>query len=175
MRGKHASKPMDSILREAQKLADRGVRELIIVAQDTTYYGIDIDGKPQLAGLLEELDKIEGFDWIRLMYFYPMYIDDRLIQTIASAKRIIPYIDMPLQHVNDTMLKRMSRRVNRAQTETLVEKLREGIPNLVIRTTMIAGFPGETESDFQMLLDFEVLQGHSCLDGSPIDRCRGQA
>jgi ribosomal protein S12 methylthiotransferase len=154
MRGKHASKPMDSVLREAQKLAERGVRELIIVAQDTTYYGIDIDGKPRLAELLRELDKIEGFDWIRLMYFYPMYIDDELIETIASAKRIIPYIDMPLQHVNDTMLKRMSRRVNRAQTEELVTKLRAGIPNLVMRTTLIAGFPGETDEQFDELEDF---------------------
>ncbi len=154
MRGKHASKPIDSILREAQKLADRGVRELIIVAQDTTYYGIDIDGKPRLAELLTKLDAIEGFDWIRLMYFYPMYIDDHLIQTIAGAKRILPYIDMPLQHVNDTMLKRMSRRVNRSQTEELVIKLREGIPNLVMRTTMIAGFPGETDEQFDELEDF---------------------
>lgn len=154
MRGKHASKPMDSILREAKTLADRGVRELIIVAQDTTYYGIDIDGKPRLAELLTQLDAIEGFDWIRLMYFYPMYIDDNLIQTIAGAKRILPYIDMPLQHVNDTMLKRMSRRVNRAQTEELVFKLREGIPNLVMRTTMIAGFPGETDEQFDELEDF---------------------
>lgn len=154
MRGKHASKPMDSVLREAQKLADSGVRELIIVAQDTTYYGIDIDGKPRLAELLQKLDAIEGFDWIRLMYFYPMYIDDHLIQTIASAKKIIPYIDIPLQHVNDTMLKRMSRRVNREQTEELVQKLRDGIPNLVIRTTMIAGFPGETDEQFDELEEF---------------------
>jgi len=154
MRGKHASKPMDSVLREANRLADNGVRELIIVAQDTTYYGIDIDGKPRLAELLTELDKIEGFDWIRLMYFYPMYIDDHLIETIGGAKRIIPYIDMPLQHANDVMLKRMSRRVNRAQTEELVQKLRAGIPNLAMRTTMITGFPGETDEQFEELEDF---------------------
>ncbi|MCY2975891.1 MAG: 30S ribosomal protein S12 methylthiotransferase RimO [Planctomycetota bacterium] len=154
MRGKHASKPMDSVLREANRLADNGVRELIIVAQDTTYYGIDIDGKPRLAELLTELDKIEGFDWIRLMYFYPMYIDDHLIETIGGAKRIIPYIDMPLQHANDTMLKRMSRRVNRAQIEDFVHKLRVGIPNLAMRTTMITGFPGETDEQFEELEDF---------------------
>jgi len=154
MRGKHASKPMDSVLREANRLADNGVRELIIVAQDTTYYGIDIDGKPRLAELLSELDKIEAFDWIRLMYFYPMYIDDHLIETIGGANRIIPYIDMPLQHANDTMLKRMSRRVNRAQTEELVQKLRAGIPNLAMRTTMITGFPGETDEQFEELEDF---------------------
>ncbi len=154
MRGKHASKPMDKILEEARKLAAGGVRELIIVAQDTTYYGIDIDGRPRLADLLVELDQIEGLVWIRLMYFYPMYIDDRLIETIASAQRILPYIDMPLQHVNDTMLKRMARRVNRSQTEDLVAKLRAGIPNLVMRTTLIAGFPGETDEQFDELEDF---------------------
>ncbi len=154
MRGKHASKPMDSVLREANRLADNGVRELIIVAQDTTYYGIDIDGKPRLAELLTEFDKIEGFDWIRLMYFYPMYIDDHLIETIGGAKRIIPYIDMPLQHANDMMLKRMSRRVNRSQIEDFVHKLRAGIPNLTMRTTMITGFPGETDEQFEELEDF---------------------
>jgi ribosomal protein S12 methylthiotransferase len=154
MRGKHASKPMDSVLREAKRLADNGVRELIIVAQDTTYYGIDIDGKPRLAELLAELDKIEGFDWIRLMYFYPMYIDNHLIETIGGAKRIIPYIDMPLQHANDTMLKRMSRRVNKAQIEDFVHNLRSGIPNLAMRTTMITGFPGETDEQFEELEDF---------------------
>lgn len=154
MRGKHASKPMDSVLREANRLADNGVRELIIVAQDTTYYGIDIDGKPRLAELLTELDKIEGFDWIRLMYFYPMYIDGHLIETIGNAKRIIPYIDMPLQHANDTMLKRMSRRVNKAQIEDFVHNLRAGIPNLAMRTTMITGFPGETDEQFEELEDF---------------------
>jgi ribosomal protein S12 methylthiotransferase len=154
MRGKHASKPMDSVLREARKLAESGVRELIIVAQDTTYYGMDTDGRPRLAELLQQLDEISGLDWIRLMYFYPMYIDDRLIETIAKARHILPYIDMPLQHINDTMLKRMSRRVNRQQTEELVQKLRSGIPNLVLRTTMITGFPGETDEQFEELEDF---------------------
>lgn len=154
MRGKHASKPMDQILVEAKQLAKTGVRELIIVAQDTTYYGIDMDGQPRLAELLQELDQVEGIDWIRLMYFYPMYIDDRLIETIAGAKRILPYIDIPLQHANDIMLRRMSRRVTRSQTEELVGRLRAGIPNLVLRTTFIAGFPGETEEQFEELEDF---------------------
>jgi ribosomal protein S12 methylthiotransferase len=154
MRGKHASKPMDKILEEAKRLAANGVRELIIVAQDTTYYGMDVYGEPRLAELLAELDRIEGVDWIRLMYFYPMYIDDRLIDTIASAKRILPYIDMPLQHINDQMLKRMSRRVTQQQTYDLVAKLRREIPNLVMRTTMITGFPGETDEQFDELENF---------------------
>ena len=154
MRGKHATKPMENVLAEARQLASRGVRELVIVAQDTTYYGMDMYGEPRLVELLTELDKIEGFDWIRLMYFYPMYIDDRLLDVIANAKRIVPYIDMPLQHADDTMLKRMSRRVGRDDTEKLVARMREKIPNLVLRTTFITGFPGETEEQFDVMVDF---------------------
>ncbi len=154
MRGKHASKPIEGILEEAQKLADNGVRELIVVAQDTTFYGIDLYGRARLFELLEQLDEINGIDWIRLMYFYPMYIDDQLIKTIAGAKKILPYVDMPLQHINDTMLKRMARRVTRDKTHELVTKLREGIPNLVMRTTMITGFPGETDEQFDELEAF---------------------
>jgi ribosomal protein S12 methylthiotransferase len=154
MRGKHASKPIEGILEEAQKLADNGVRELIVVAQDTTFYGIDLYGRARLFELLEQLDGIQGLDWIRLMYFYPMYIDDTLVSTIASSKKIVPYIDMPLQHINDTMLKRMARRVTRDKTHELVTKLRNGIPNLVMRTTMITGFPGETDEQFDELEEF---------------------
>jgi ribosomal protein S12 methylthiotransferase len=154
MRGKHASKPMDNVLMEAQRLVDSGVRELIIVAQDTTYYGMDIYGEPRLRELLEKLDAIDGLDWIRLMYFYPMYIDDALIRTIGSARRIVPYIDMPLQHINNTMLRRMARRVTRESTVEMVSKLREGIPNLAMRTTMISGFPGETDEQADELEAF---------------------
>lgn len=154
MRGKHASKPVEDVLIEARRLVDGGVRELILVAQDTTYYGIDIYGEPRLRELLENLDGIEGLDWIRLMYFYPMYIDDALISTIAAAKRILPYIDMPLQHINNTMLKRMARRVTRESTFELVSKMRQGIPNLVLRTTMISGFPGETDEQADELEAF---------------------
>jgi ribosomal protein S12 methylthiotransferase len=154
MRGKHASKPMAQIITEAKQLAASGVRELVIVAQDTTYYGIDIDGKPQLSELLRQLDQVEGIDWIRLMYFYPMYIDDELLDTIANAKKILPYIDIPLQHINDIMLKRMARRVNRRDTEALLAKMREKIPNLVLRTTFITGFPGETDAQFEELCEF---------------------
>lgn len=154
MRGKHASKPLEQVVAEARQLAASGVREIVVVAQDTTYYGIDLYGRPRLQELLTELDQIEGIDWIRLMYFYPMYIDDGLIDTIANAERIVPYIDMPLQHASDAMLKRMSRRVNRTDTERLLDKLRSRIDDLVLRTTLITGFPGETEADFQELAEF---------------------
>ena len=145
---------MEGIIDEAQRLVDNGVRELILVAQDTTFYGIDLYGQPRLSELLEKLDAINGVDWIRLMYFYPMYIDDHLVQTIAGAKKILPYVDMPLQHINDKMLKRMARRVTRDKTHELVTKLRDGIPNLVMRTTMITGFPGETDEQFDELEAF---------------------
>jgi ribosomal protein S12 methylthiotransferase len=154
MRGKHATKPMESVISEAQQLAERGVKELIVVAQDTTYYGMDLYGEPRLRELLEQLDQVEGLDWIRLMYFYPMYIDDPLLETIAQASKIVPYIDMPLQHGSDAMLKRMSRRVTRQQTEELLDKMRSRIDQLVLRTTFITGFPGETDQDFAELVDF---------------------
>ncbi|MCC9642760.1 30S ribosomal protein S12 methylthiotransferase RimO [Rhodopirellula sp. JC740] len=154
MRGKHFSKPIEQVVEEARRLGDSGVREVVIVAQDTTYYGMDRYGEPRLNQLLKELDKIDSIDWIRLMYFYPMYIDDALIDTLASAKRIVPYIDMPLQHASDKMLKRMARKTTRALQTEIVQKLRSRIDSLVMRTTMITGFPGETEEDFQELMDF---------------------
>jgi ribosomal protein S12 methylthiotransferase len=154
MRGKHATKPIEEVVAEARELVADGVRELNIVAQDTTYYGLDLYGKPRLADLLRELDQIEGLDWIRVMYLYPMYFTDELIDVLATSKRILPYLDMPLQHINDTMLKRMQRRVRRDETEQLLAKLRKAIPNLVMRTTFITGFPGETEEQFAELVDF---------------------
>jgi ribosomal protein S12 methylthiotransferase len=154
MRGKHASKPQDEVLREARQLAESGVRELIIVAQDTTYYGRDIFGESRLTELLTELQQVDGIDWIRLMYFYPMYIDDRLIETIAESDKILPYIDMPLQHFNAEMLKRMARRVTPDGTREIVSKMRGRIDDLVLRTTFITGFPGETDAQFQELVDF---------------------
>jgi ribosomal protein S12 methylthiotransferase len=158
MRGKHYTKPMEEVVAEARELAADGVRELVIVAQDTTYYGMDLYGQPRLAELLRQLENVEGLDWIRLMYFYPMYVTDELIDTIAASKRIVPYLDMPLQHINDRMLKRMQRRVNREDTIALVEKLRSRIPNLVMRTTFITGFPGETDDEFNELVDFVAEQ-----------------
>ncbi|MBL8823485.1 MAG: 30S ribosomal protein S12 methylthiotransferase RimO [Planctomycetia bacterium] len=154
MRGKHATKPIEQVVAEAKELARDGVRELNIVAQDSTYYGMDLYGKPRLDDLLLELNKVKGIDWIRVLYVYPMYLTDSLLKVLGSAKKIVPYIDMPLQHINDTMLKRMSRKVNRKQTVDLVQKLREHIPNLVLRTTFIVGFPGETEEQFQELCAF---------------------
>jgi ribosomal protein S12 methylthiotransferase len=158
MRGKHVTKPVEEVIREATQLAKDGVRELIIVAQDTTYYGIDLYGEPRLASLLRELEKVPGIEWIRLMYFYPMYVTDELIDVIAASRRIVPYLDMPLQHINDTMLRRMARRVTRQQTEEMLAKLRSRIANLAIRTTFITGFPGETEEQFSELADFVRTQ-----------------
>ena len=158
MRGKHATKPIEDVIVEARELAASGVRELIVVAQDTTYYGMDLYGEPRLTQLLAELEKVDGIDWIRLMYFYPMYIDDPLIEQIGSSGKILPYLDMPLQHINDTMLRRMARRVTRASTEAQLEKLRERIPDLVVRTTFITGFPGETDEQFEELYEFVEAQ-----------------
>jgi len=154
MRGKHATKPIEEVVAEAEELARDDVRELVIVAQDTPYYGMDLYGKPRLAELLVELEKIEGLDWIRLMYFYPMYVNDELIEQIARSHKILPYVDLPLQHINDRMLRRMQRRVNRKETEKLLGKLRQRIPNLVLRTTFITGFPGETDAEFAELVAF---------------------
>ena len=158
MRGKHYSKPIEQVVDEAKRLGDSGVREVVIVAQDTTYYGKDLYGRPRLTDLLDELDRIESIDWIRLMYFYPMYIDDALIERLATADRILPYIDMPLQHASDTMLRRMARKTTRRSQEEILGRLRDRIDRLVMRTTMITGFPGETEDDFLQLLDFVATQ-----------------
>jgi ribosomal protein S12 methylthiotransferase len=154
MRGKHITKPIEMVVAEARELAADGVRELNIVAQDTTYYGLDLYGRVRLVELLRELEKIDGIDWIRLLYLYPIHFTDELIDTIANSSKIIPYLDLPLQHINDAVLRRMQRRVNRAQTVELLEKLRERIANVVIRTTFIVGFPGETDGQFAELADF---------------------
>ena len=158
MRGKHATKPIEEVVAEARELADDGVRELVIVAQDTTYYGMDLYGEVRLAQLLRELERVDGLDWIRLMYFYPMHVTDEVIEGIAGSERIVPYLDMPLQHANDQMLKRMQRLVNRTETESLLARLRNQIPNLVMRTTFITGFPGETQEQFDELVDFVRTQ-----------------
>jgi ribosomal protein S12 methylthiotransferase len=154
MRGKHLTKPMEEVVREARELASDGVRELIVVAQDTTYYGLDLYGRTRLAELLRELDQVEGLEWIRLLYAYPMYFSDELIETLATSRKILPYLDMPLQHINDRVLRRMQRKVDREATEELIAKLRRNINGLAIRTTFIVGFPGETEAEFLELCDF---------------------
>jgi ribosomal protein S12 methylthiotransferase len=154
MRGKHATKPMEEVIREARELAADGVKELVIVAQDTTYYGLDLYGEPRLVELLDALEQVDGIEWIRLMYLYPIFFTDRLIEKIATSRKILPYLDMPLQHASDAVLKRMQRRVNRGATEELLAKLRDRIPNLVMRTTFITGFPGETRGQFLEMVDF---------------------
>ena len=154
MRGKHVTKSMEEVVREANELASDGVRELILVAQDTTYYGLDLYGEVRLAELLRELEKVDGIEWIRLLYTYPIFFTEDLIQTLAASAKILPYLDMPLQHINDRVLRRMQRRVNRAGTEDILGRLRQAIPNLAIRTTFIVGFPGETDAEFEELQGF---------------------
>ncbi|VTR97527.1 ribosomal protein s12 methylthiotransferase : Ribosomal protein S12 methylthiotransferase RimO OS=Singulisphaera acidiphila (strain ATCC BAA-1392 / DSM 18658 / VKM B-2454 / MOB10) GN=rimO PE=3 SV=1: UPF0004: Radical_SAM [Tuwongella immobilis] len=154
MRGKHVTKPMEEVIREANELAADGVRELIIVAQDTTYYGKDLYGEVRLPELLRQLDQVPNIEWIRLLYAYPEHISDELLDTWAGSQKIIPYLDMPLQHINDRMLKRMQRRVTKASTVDLLGRLRDKVPELAMRTTFIVGFPGETEADVEELAEF---------------------
>ena len=159
MRGKHVTKPIEEGVREAEELVGDGVRELVLVAQDTTYYGLDLYGEVRLVELLKRIEQIEGLDWIRLMYLYPIHFTDELVGLIADSGKILPYLDLPLQHINSAVLKRMQRRVDRSGTERLLETLRERVPNLVLRTTFITGFPGETDGQFEELRDF-VDEGH---------------
>src|SRR3984893_5906795 len=154
MRGKHVTKPIEEVVREARELASDGVRELIVVAQDTTYYGMDLYVRGRLVELLRELEQVEGIEWVRLLYAYPIFFTDELIETLAVSKKIIPYLDMPLQHINDRVLKRMQRRVRRDQIEELLGKLRAAIPGLTLRTTFIVGFPGETDAEVDELAEF---------------------
>ncbi len=154
MRGKHVSKPIDAVIAEARELAADGVRELNLVAQDMTYYGVDTDGRPRLAELLRALDEVEGIEWIRVLYNYPAYFTDELYEALATSKKVLPYLDMPLQHINDRMLRAMNRRHTREQTEQIIGRLRRAIPNLVLRTTFIVGFPGETEAEYEELLAY---------------------
>ena len=158
MRGGYASKPLEEIVAEARELAADGARELILIAQDTSFYGFDLYGKPRLADLLTQLDDVDGLAWIRVMYLYPMHMDDQLIDVIASGKKILPYLDLPLQHINDEVLRRMRRRVTREETERLLDRLRQRIEGLVLRTTFIAGFPGETDEQFEELVQFVERQ-----------------
>ncbi|MBA4065413.1 MAG: 30S ribosomal protein S12 methylthiotransferase RimO [Isosphaera sp.] len=154
MRGKHVTKPIEEVVREANELAADGARELILVAQDTTYYGMDLYGRTRLADLIRELDRVDGIEWVRTLYAYPEYLSDEVIDALAGSPKIIPYLDMPLQHISDRVLRRMIRRVDRAATEKLLHRLRERWPDLAIRTTFIAGFPGETDAEFEELRRF---------------------
>ncbi len=154
IRGRYASKPIDTVVDEARRLAEGGVRELILIAQDTSYYGHDLHGRPMLAELLRRLDRIESVNWIRLMYLYPNTLTDELIDVVGGGQRILPYLDIPLQHINDEVLRRMKRGIDRTKTEDLLAKLRDRIDGLILRTTLMTGFPGETEAQFNELLDF---------------------
>ncbi len=154
IRGAYRSVPMDELVKEAEYLADNGVKELIIVAQEITVYGKDLYGEKKLPELLHRLCKIPGIQWIRLLYCYPEEITDELIETIRTEKKICHYIDMPIQHASDEILKAMGRRTNNAELRNIISKLRKEIPDICLRTTLITGFPGETEEDHQILLDF---------------------
>jgi ribosomal protein S12 methylthiotransferase len=154
MRGKYVSKPIEQVVAEAEELAADGTRELILIAQDTSYYGRDLYGQSRLAPLLRRLEEVDGLEWIRLMYLYPMHVGEELIDVLAAGRKVVPYLDMPLQHINDEVLRRMNRMVTRAGTERLLERLRQRIEGLVLRTTLIAGFPGETDAQFEELIEF---------------------
>lgn len=154
IRGHYRSFPMEDLLEEARKLAEGGVKELILIAQETTVYGMDCYGRKALPELLTKLCEIEGIEWIRILYCYPEEITDELIAVMKKEKKICHYLDIPIQHSEDTILKRMGRRTNRAELLSLVEKLRKEIPDIVLRTTLITGFPGETEEEFKNMVDF---------------------
>lgn len=154
IRGNYRSVPMERLLKEAQDLADQGVKELILVAQETTLYGTDIYGKKSLHILLKKLCEIKGIRWIRVLYCYPEEIYDELIETIRDEKKICHYLDLPIQHASDRILKRMGRRTTRAQLEEIIGKLRKEIPDIALRTTLITGFPGETQEDHEELMAF---------------------
>ena len=154
VRGPYRSVPMEDLLCEASMLAEQGVRELILVAQETTLYGIDLYGRKMLPALLEKLSETEGIDWIRLLYCYPEEITDELIEAIRILPKVVPYIDMPIQHASDRILNLMGRRTTRKEITDRIRSIRTAVPGITIRTTMLVGFPGETEEDLKELLDF---------------------
>ncbi len=154
LRGRYRSVPMERLLKQAMDMAEQGVKELILVAQETTVYGKDLYGKKSLHILLKELCKIQGIRWIRILYCYPEEIYDELIQVMKEEEKICNYLDLPIQHASDPVLKRMGRRTTKAELVEIIEKLRREIPDIILRTTLITGFPGETEEDHQELMDF---------------------
>lgn len=154
LRGSYRSVPMERLLAEARQLADKGVKELILVAQETTLYGVDLYGKKMLPELLRELAKIPGIYWIRIQYCYPEEITDELIEAIKTEEKVCNYLDIPIQHASDAILKRMNRKTNQSQLREMIGKLRREIPDIALRTTMIAGFPGETEEDHEEVMAF---------------------
>ena len=170
IRGKFRSREMENIVAEAKALAENGIKELIVVAQDTTRYGIDLYGELMLAKLLKELCRIDGIEWIRILYCYPESITDELIEVMAKEDKICKYIDIPLQHCDGEVLSRMNRKGDRESLTALIEKLRKEIPGIIIRTTFIVGFPGETDENFESLCEFcEEIQfdRYGCFAYSP--------
>jgi ribosomal protein S12 methylthiotransferase len=154
IRGKFRSRPMSDLVEEATELAELGIKELCLIAQDTTRYGEDLYGTYALDSLIAELSQIEGIEWIRLLYCYPDRITDGLIEEIANNPKVVKYIDMPIQHINDDILKRMNRRSNKAQIMEVIQKLRSRVPGIILRSTVIVGFPGETAAQFEELRNF---------------------
>lgn len=154
IRGRHKSVPMEKLIAEAEELAAKGVRELMVIAQDTTYYGVDLYGERRLAELLERLCRIEKIEWIRLHYAYPTEFPDEVIEVMARERKICRYLDIPFQHISDNQLTAMKRRHTKADACRLIEKLRAAIPDIALRTTLLVGYPGETEADFTELMEF---------------------
>ena len=154
IRGRHKSVPMEALVAEAEALVEKGVREIMVIAQDTTYYGVDIYGERKIAELLERLCRIEKLEWIRLHYAYPTDFPDQLIEVMAREPKICRYLDIPFQHISDNQLSAMKRRHTKAEAVELVNKLRKAIPDIALRTTLLVGYPGETEADFAELMDF---------------------
>ena len=154
IRGPFVSRPQEDIIEEARLLAKKGIKELIVIAQDTTKYGLDLYNEPRLAKLLRELCKIDGIEWIRFLYSYPEGIDDELIKVVKEESKICKYFDIPIQHISNSVLKRMNRKTSKQNIEDVITKIRTNIPNVQIRTTVMVGFPGETQADFEELYEF---------------------
>jgi ribosomal protein S12 methylthiotransferase len=152
--GKHQSRPMDEILQEVRYLVSQGVKEFQVIAQELTYYGVDLDGKQHIAELIEQMADIEGVEWIRLHYAYPAHFPWDLLKVMREKQNVCNYLDIALQHISDSMLSRMQRHFTKAETYELIQKMREEVPGIHLRTTLMVGFPGETDEDFQELLDF---------------------
>ena len=182
IQGKYISRKYEDILEEANMLAKKGIQELVVIAQDTTKYGIDLYGKARLAELLDDLCKIDGIKWIRFLYSYPESIDDELIEVVKKNDKICKYFDLPIQHISDDVLRRMNRKSDGNTIRNLIAKLREDIPNVILRTTLIVGFPGETEDNFRELCEFVKESkfdrlgafAYSAEDGTPAAKFKDQ-
>ncbi len=182
IRGKYISRPMEEIIEEAQLLAKNGIEEIIVIAQDTTKYGIDLYNEPKLAILLEKLEQIQGIKWIRFLYSYPETITEELIQVVKKSSKICHYFDIPIQHISNPVLKRMNRKSDGESIKKLIKKIRYEIPDVIIRTTVMVGFPGETNDDFEELYNFveetkfEKLGAfsYSKEDGTPAEKLKEQ-